>query len=50
MRSSSSSSSGSYDLKDAMADPNIDLDQVAAHSGHVSETELDRDVSSQHYI
>lgn len=50
MRSSSSSSSGSYDLKDAMADPNNDLDhQVAPHSEHVSETELDRDVSSQGY-
>lgn len=45
MRSSSSSSSGSYDLKDAMTDPNNDLEQVAPHSGHTSETELDRDVS-----
>jgi len=46
MRSSSSSSSGSYDLRDAMADPNNDLEQVAPRSGHTSETELDRDVSS----
>lgn len=45
MRSSSSSSSGSYDLKDAMTDPNNDLEQVASPSGHTSETELDRDVS-----
>ncbi|KYQ57473.1 hypothetical protein ALC60_03434 [Trachymyrmex zeteki] len=45
MRSSSSSSSGSYDLKDAMTDicPNNDLEQVAPRSGHTSETELDRD-------
>ncbi|XP_011697260.1 PREDICTED: uncharacterized protein LOC105455556 isoform X2 [Wasmannia auropunctata] len=43
MRSSSSSSSGSYDLKDAMVDPNNDLEQVAPRSGHTSETELDRD-------
>lgn len=50
MRSSSSSSSGSYDLKDAMTDPNHELEQVAPRSGHTSETELDRDVSSQYYI
>lgn len=52
MRSSSSSSSGSYDLKDAMTDicPNNDLEQVAPRSGHTSETELDRDVSLQYYI
>lgn len=50
MRSSSSSSSGSYDLKDAMTDPNHELEQVAPHSGHTSETELDRDVSLQYYI
>ncbi|XP_011868894.1 PREDICTED: uncharacterized protein LOC105562559 [Vollenhovia emeryi] len=43
MRSSSSSSSGSYDLKDAMADPNNGVEQVAPHSGPASETELDRD-------
>ncbi|XP_018372715.1 PREDICTED: uncharacterized protein LOC108767362 isoform X1 [Trachymyrmex cornetzi] len=43
MRSSSSSSSGSYDLKDAMTDLNNDLEQVAPRSGHTSETELDRD-------
>ncbi|KAL6264753.1 hypothetical protein P5V15_004851 [Pogonomyrmex californicus] len=43
MRSSSSSSSGSYDLKDAMTDPNNDLEQVAPRSGHTSETELDRE-------
>ncbi|XP_014468959.1 PREDICTED: uncharacterized protein LOC106741436 isoform X2 [Dinoponera quadriceps] len=43
MRSSSSSSSGSYDLKDAMADHNHDLEQAAPRSGHTSETELDRD-------
>jgi len=46
MRSSSSSSSGSYDLKDAMADPSNDLEQiVSATVGHISEIELDRDVS-----
>lgn len=50
IRSSSSSSSGSYDLKDAMTDPNNDLEQVAPRSGHTSETELDRDVSLQYYI
>ncbi|XP_012539017.1 uncharacterized protein LOC105838197 isoform X2 [Monomorium pharaonis] len=43
LMSSSSSSSGSYDLKDAMSDPNNDLQQVAPHSGHTSENELDRD-------
>lgn len=47
MRSSSSSSSGSYDLKDAMVDPNHELDQVVPPSGHTSETELDRDVSAR---
>ncbi|KAK2586462.1 hypothetical protein KPH14_010736 [Odynerus spinipes] len=41
-RSTSSSSSGSYDLKDAMSTMQ-DLDQVAPESGHVSETELDKD-------
>lgn len=50
MRSSSSSSSGSYDLKDAMTDPNNDLEQVASPSGHTSETELDRDVSIHEII
>jgi len=45
MRSSSSSSSGSYDLKDAMADPSNDPEQIVSAGGHVSETELDRDVS-----
>lgn len=43
-RSSSSSSSGSYDLKDAMADLAQDLEDIAPQSGHASETELDRDV------
>ncbi|XP_076240258.1 uncharacterized protein LOC143182854 [Calliopsis andreniformis] len=42
-RSSSSSSSGSYDLKDAMTDPGQDLEETAPRSGHASETELDRD-------
>ncbi|KAG7188965.1 hypothetical protein KM043_008563 [Ampulex compressa] len=42
-RSSSSSSSGSYDLKDAMTDPIQELQQTAPLSGHASETELDRD-------
>lgn len=44
-RSTSSSSSGSYDLKDAMTDPGQELEQqTAPPSGHTSETELDRDV------
>lgn len=44
-RSTSSSSSGSYDLKDAMADPGHELEQrTAPPSGHTSEAELDRDV------
>lgn len=43
-RSTSSSSSGSYDLKDAMATMQ-ELDQTAPESGHVSEAELDKDVS-----
>ncbi|XP_071867939.1 uncharacterized protein isoform X2 [Bombus fervidus] len=43
-RSTSSSSSGSYDLKDAMTDPGQELEQqTAPPSGHTSETELDRD-------
>ncbi|XP_076169063.1 uncharacterized protein LOC143147586 isoform X2 [Ptiloglossa arizonensis] len=42
-RSSSSSSSGSYDLKDAMTDLGQELEQTAPLSGHTSETELDRD-------
>ncbi|XP_078032640.1 uncharacterized protein LOC144467624 [Augochlora pura] len=42
-RSSSSSSSGSYDLKDAMTDPGQELEQTAPLSGHTSETEHDRD-------
>ncbi|XP_046144557.1 uncharacterized protein LOC114878668 isoform X3 [Osmia bicornis bicornis] len=42
-RSSSSSSSGSYDLKDAMIDPGHEHEQTAPPSGHTSETELDRD-------
>nr|XP_034178121.1 uncharacterized protein LOC117603258 isoform X2 [Osmia lignaria] len=42
-RSSSSSSSGSYDLKDAMIDPGQEHEQTAPTSGHTSETELDRD-------
>ncbi|XP_076679285.1 uncharacterized protein LOC143374756 isoform X2 [Andrena cerasifolii] len=42
-RSSSSSSSGSYDLKDAMTDPGQEHEQTAPPSGHTSETELDRD-------
>ena len=51
MRSSSSSSSGSYDLKDAMTDPNHKVEQAApSRSGHASDPELDRDVSSQHDI
>lgn len=50
IRSSSSSSSGSYDLKDAMVDPNHEIEQVATPSGHTSETELDRDVSAQKYM
>ncbi|KAF7395890.1 hypothetical protein HZH68_009940 [Vespula germanica] len=41
-RSTSSSSSGSYDLKDAMATMQ-ELDQTAPESGHVSEAELDKD-------
>jgi len=51
MRSSSSSSSGSYDLKDAMADPSNDLERVvSATAGHMSETELDRDVSVRYRL
>ncbi|CAL7950178.1 unnamed protein product [Xylocopa violacea] len=43
-RSTSSSSSGSYDLKDAMTDPGQEPEQqTAPPSGHTSETELDRD-------
>ncbi|XP_076285149.1 uncharacterized protein LOC143211394 isoform X2 [Lasioglossum baleicum] len=42
-RSSSSSSSGSYDLKDAMTDLGQELEQTAPLSGHTSETEHDRD-------
>ncbi|KAK1122088.1 hypothetical protein K0M31_009928 [Melipona bicolor] len=43
-RSTSSSSSGSYDLKDAMTDPGQELEQqTAPPSGHTSETELDHD-------
>ncbi|XP_043495723.1 uncharacterized protein LOC122519951 isoform X5 [Polistes fuscatus] len=41
-RSTSSSSSGSYDLKDAMATMQ-ELDQIALESGHVSEAELEKD-------
>ncbi|XP_076230153.1 uncharacterized protein LOC116428500 isoform X3 [Nomia melanderi] len=42
-RSSSSSSSGSYDLKDAMTDPGHELEQTAPLSGHTSEAEQDGD-------
>ncbi|XP_061940120.1 uncharacterized protein LOC108003997 isoform X9 [Apis cerana] len=43
-RSTSSSSSGSYDLKDAMTDPGQEVEQqTAPPSGHTSETELDHD-------
>ncbi|XP_014610086.1 PREDICTED: uncharacterized protein LOC106789994 isoform X4 [Polistes canadensis] len=41
-RSTSSSSSGSYDLKDAMATMQ-ELDQIALESGHVSDAELEKD-------
>lgn len=41
-RSTSSSSSGSYDLEDAMPEP---AQQTAPLSRHGSELELDRDVS-----
>ncbi|XP_025988149.2 uncharacterized protein LOC105202015 isoform X2 [Solenopsis invicta] len=44
MRSSSSSSSGSYDLKDAMTDPNHNVEQGGpSSSGHALDLELDRD-------
>ncbi|XP_066588399.1 uncharacterized protein [Prorops nasuta] len=47
LRSTSSSSSGSYDLKDAITEPIQDLHQTVPQefpqSGHVSEGEIDRD-------
>lgn len=42
-RSSSSSSSGSYDLEDAMPEPCPEF-TMAPLSGHASEAELDHDV------
>ncbi|XP_015598809.2 uncharacterized protein LOC107269459 isoform X2 [Cephus cinctus] len=42
-RSTSSSSSGSYDLEDAMPDPVQETYPTAPLSGHTSETELDHD-------
>ena len=43
-RSTSSSSSGSYDLEDAMPVPVQEPFQTACLSGQASEAELDRDV------